>query len=117
VNAEPEKVKASTIKPMWTPRSPVVASQCATCPFGPNGHKLKDAADALVCAKNAADMGLDFHCHSTVYENVLSETKAPTVRPQAEWRVCAGAVKYKREQEVEKRKAWLRQRGLLIEDE
>lgn len=111
------KVKASEIKPFWTPKTPAVKAQCETCPFGPNAHKLNDPAAALESAQAAANMGLDFHCHKTVYDGVLDPKKTPKPKPRSQWRTCAGAVAYKQGREVELRKAMLRQAGRLIEDE
>lgn len=112
-----EKVLASSIKPFWTPKGKVVAEQCSTCPFGPNAHKLNDAAEAIAVAKASASVGLDFHCHCTVYTDVLKYGKRPKTRPMSQWRVCAGAVAYKQTLEVETRKDILRSQGRLIEDE
>lgn len=110
-----EKILASSIKPMWTPKGPVVESQCASCPFLGGGGKLNEADEALKSAQQAAALGLDFHCHCTVYRKPFTED--PRQRPQKEWRVCAGAVAYKRNLEVTQRKAILRSQGRLIEDE
>lgn len=108
------KVHASTIKPMWTPKGQVVPQQCESCPFLGGGGKLVGAEDALASAKQAAGMGLDFHCHCTVYKDPF--TPHPTEKPRSQWRVCAGAVAYKRNLEVQQRTALLRQQGRLIED-
>jgi hypothetical protein len=109
------KIKAADVKPFWTPKTPPVPKQCATCPFGPNAHLLNDSAGALKSAQDAADMGLDFHCHKTVYKGAFVSA-VPTMRPRSVWRTCAGAYEYKRKREVETRKEALRAQGLLIED-
>ena len=107
-------VKASDIKPMWTPKTPPVPKQCKTCPFGPNAHKLEDSNEAIASAKHSADMGLDFHCHQTVYAAAF--TNKPLMRPRSQWKTCAGAVAYKQNREVDMRKQMLRDQGRLIED-
>lgn len=109
-------VKASEIKPFYTPKSGVVKEQCKTCPFGPNRHLLIDGDEALAKAVESVEAGFDFHCHQTVYKNALRPGKTPSMRPRAEWRACAGAVTYKQTREVETRKDMLRRQGRLIED-
>lgn len=109
-------VLASTIKPFWTPRGKPVAEQCATCPFGPNAHLLNDPVAAIQAARQAASLGMDFHCHSTVYTDVLKPKSQPQLRPKSQWRVCAGAIAYKRNLEVQQRKMLLASQGRLIDD-
>jgi hypothetical protein len=111
-----DKIKASEVKPFWTPKTPPVREQCKTCPFGPNAHLLNDHVAALESAKASADMGLDFHCHKTVYKGVLQPTVRPSKQPKHNWHTCAGAVAYKQNKEVEARKRMLREQGRLIED-
>lgn len=101
---------------MWRPKGEVIKEQCRTCPFGPNAHELNDSEGAIAHAREAAHLGLDFHCHQSVYVGAL-KVPNPKMRPQSEWKVCAGMVKYKQDREVERMKQALRERGRLIEDE
>lgn len=109
-------VRASELAPMWRPKGEACKVMCATCPFGPGGHQLNDAAQALEAAQQVAKLGLDFHCHSTVYTDVLKPGQTPRQKARALWKVCAGAIAYKHALELTKRREILTEQGRLIDD-
>lgn len=114
MSTPPAKIRAEDIKPFWRPKGQPVKEQCVSCPFGPNAHLLNDQEVAVAGAKKAAQLGLDFHCHQTVYKGALKVPKS-VMKPRSQWRVCAGMVAYKQNMEIEMRKTMLREQGRLIE--
>jgi hypothetical protein len=87
----------------FLPKGPVVAAQCASCPFRPGQTIVTQ--DGMAEIKQTAELGMDFFCHKTVYTG--APVNSPK-RPESEFKACLGAAKHRDRANLRKRKAHLK---------